>query len=297
MEAIERLGYRPNAAARALVSGRRSMIAVLAGRTSDRGSAGSIQGIVDVARAMDFTVVITVVEDEDPDRVKAAVDLALSQPVAGAIVLEFDRPGMAALRALPSSLPVTVAGATPTSPRDVPVASLDARHAAREATHYLLGLGHKTVHHIGRPPSSGPAGRSAGWREALVEVGLTPHVYFHDQDSPAAGYEAAGGLLRDHPDMTALFCANDELAFGAMRRLQEAGLRIPQDISVLGFEGVPAGEFWNPSLTTVQLNFELIGRGAARLLFQLLETGECEMTDTGTPELVIRGSTGPPPAK
>ncbi|MDR1386578.1 MAG: LacI family transcriptional regulator [Propionibacteriaceae bacterium] len=293
-EAIERLGYRPNAAARALVSGRRSMIAVLAGRTSDPGSAGTIQGIVDVAREVDFNVVITVVEDDDPGHVKAAVDLALSQPVAGAIVLEFDRPGMAALKALPATLPVTVAGATPTSPRDVPVSSLDARQAAKEATRYLLGLGHRTVHHIGRPPSSGPAGRSAGWREALIEAGLTPYGVLREQDDPAAGFEAAGLLLRDHPDMTALFCANDNLAFGAMRRILEAGLRIPQDISVMGFEGSAPSAFWNPPLTTTSLNFEHIGRGAARLLFELLERGQCPMTMTGAPELIIRASTAPP---
>jgi DNA-binding LacI/PurR family transcriptional regulator len=129
----------------------------------------------------------------------------------------------------------------------------------------------------------------------MAALGLEPHVYFHDEDSPAAGYEAAGGLLRDHPDMTALFCASDDLAFGAMRRLGEAGLRVPDDVSVMGFEGTPPGEFWNPPLSTVELNFELIGRGAARLLFQLLETGECPMTETGAPDLLIRASTGPPP--
>jgi DNA-binding LacI/PurR family transcriptional regulator len=271
------------------------MIAVLAGRTSDRGSAGTIQGIVDVARGADFNVVITVVEDDQPSHVKAAVDLALSQPVAGAIVLEFDRPGIAALKALPASLPVVVAGATPTTPRDVPVASLNARQAAFEATQYLLSLGHPTVHHIGRPASSGPAGRSLGWREAVVSAGLEPYAYLQDRDDPAAGFEAAAALLRDHPDMTALFCANDDLAFGAMRRLQDAGRRIPQDISVLGFEGTAPGEFWNPALSTVLLDFEIIGRGAARLLFDLLDTGTCQMTDTATPELLIRASTGPPP--
>jgi DNA-binding LacI/PurR family transcriptional regulator len=296
LKAIRDLGYRPNAAARTLVSGKRSLIAVLAGRTSEAGSAGTIQGIVDVARDAGYSVVITVVETEAPEDVSAALDLALSQPVAGAIVLEYDRPGQAALAALPASLPRVVAGPTPTGPRDVAVASLDARAGAKAAVEYLLDLGHTTVHHLARSSELHPLTRTAGWREALEGRGLAvPPAVECDGDTAASGYRAAGELLAAAPDVTAVFCGSDELAIGALRRLQEAGLRVPEDISVFGCEGLAVGEFWLPALSTIRLDFEEIGRRAAELLLTLLETGTSPMTSTGQPELVLRASTGPPP--
>jgi DNA-binding LacI/PurR family transcriptional regulator len=295
LRAVAELGYRPNAAAQTLVSGKRSLIAILAGRTSEVSSAGTIQGIIDVAREAGYSVVITVVETAEPAGVTAALDLALSQPVAGAIVLEYDRPGQAALAALPPSLPRVVAGPTPTEPREVAVASFDARAGAKLAVEYLLDLGHATVHHLARSAANHPATRTAGWRDALAGRGLVPPAMIECADeSPASAYRAMGDLLEREPGVTALFCGSDTLAIGAMRRIREAGLKIPADISVFGCEDVEVGEFWLPGLSTVHIDFEEIGRRAAELLLTLLETGSSPMTSTGQPHLVIRDSTAPP---
>src|SRR4051812_45723220 len=109
LKAIEELGYRPNAAARALVSGRRSMIAILAANTSRYGYARTVEGIEEAARAAGYMVVITVVETAEAEAVNTAVDMVLSHAVAGVIVLDFDEPGHAAMSALPRNVPVVVA--------------------------------------------------------------------------------------------------------------------------------------------------------------------------------------------
>lgn len=293
LEAIRELGYRRNAAASSLASGKHTLIGVLAGQTAPTGPADTIQGIADAVHRSGYAVTVTVIESADPEGVRTAVDLVLSQPVGGVIVLEYDPQGLAALKALPSWVPCVVAGATSLRPRTVPVASLDARTAAKEATKYLLSLGHKTVHHLARPPAAGPSGRTAGWREALLEAGIEPPVAIECEDSAEAAYDSMGELLRAS-GVTAVLCANDELAFGAMRRIQESGLRIPEDISVMGFEGRDIGEFWFPPLSTVKLDFTEIGRRAGELMVQLIDTGSCPLTSTGTPQLVLRASTAAP---
>src|SRR5690606_9021173 len=106
MAAVDELGYRPNAAAQTLVSGKRSTIAVLVNNTLRWGYAATLQGIEEAARAAGYVVMIAVVESEDPAEVAQAVDQALSQPLAGAIVIEFDQVGIATLEALPASIPV-----------------------------------------------------------------------------------------------------------------------------------------------------------------------------------------------
>jgi DNA-binding LacI/PurR family transcriptional regulator len=293
LRAIAQLGYRPNAAARTLVSGKRSLIAVLTGRVSEPSSAGTIQGIINVARDAGYEVIISVVETDKKTDVSRAIDSVLAQPVAGVVVLEYDTPGEAALVALPQNLPRVVAGPTPTAPREVAVASLDARSGARQAVEYLLGLGHQTVHHLARFSAGHPHTRTEGWREALLAHGITPPPIYECQVSAASAYHQMGRLL-ECSDVTALLCASDTLAMGAMRRIHEAGLRIPDDISVIGFEAVELSEFWIPALTTVRVDFEEIGRRAARLLLAQLEHGKGPMTSTGTPELIIRASTAPP---
>ena len=292
--AIAQLGYRPNGAARALVQGRQSMIAVFAGNTTRYGYACTIQGIEEAARAAGFIVVITVIETDEAAVVDAGVDLLLGQPVAGAVVLEFDPAGRAALAAMPSSLALVAAGGS-SGESPVPHVFLDDRTAAKEATRYLLGLGHRTVHHLAIPPSGGPGDRSLGWREALEEEGVPVPEVLQARWEPISGYEIGRDLARS-PDVTAVLCGNDELAIGVMRAMVEAGRSIPEDVSVVGFDGQPVAEFVSPPLTTVEQDFVGLGRQAFGLLKQILE-GDPEPASVGsTPRLVVRSSTGPPPA-
>ncbi|WP_129663907.1 LacI family DNA-binding transcriptional regulator [Phytoactinopolyspora endophytica] len=292
LAAIEELGYRPNGAARALVKGHQSVIAVLASDTTRYGYAVTIQGIEEAARAAGFIVMITVIESEEPAAVASAVNLALRNPVSGMIVLKFDPPGVAAVRALPKGVPVVAASGSRGT--GVPHATLDDIEGAVKATEYLLGLGHRTVHHVAIPTSGRRAGRAAGWQRALAKAGAEiPEVMYAGWD-PRRAYEH-GRSLGDRPDVTAVLCGNDELAIGLMRGLRDVGRRVPEDVSVVGFDGHPLGELWAPALTTVEQDFAELGQRSFNLVAALIEGRSSPMTSARQPRLVIRESAGPPP--
>lgn len=291
MTAVEELGYRPNAAAQTLVSGRRSTVAVLARNTLRYGYAATLQGIEEAARSAGYVVTITVVESGD--HVARSVDMVLSQPLAGAIVIEFDAVGVATLDALPDTVPVVAAAGAPrrTAPR--PHAFLDDESGGRSATEYLLSLGHRTVHHVAIPATRMRSGRSWGWRKALREASSpVPRVIQAGYD-PASGYEAGRRLAAD-PEVTAVLCGNDELAIGVIRALAEAGRRVPEDVSVMGFDDQPFAQMWLPPLSTVAQDFTDLGRRTFGLLVDWIETGARPADSSAVPSLVQRASTASP---
>lgn len=291
--AIEELRYRPSAAARALVSRRPQVIGILAGDTSRYGYATTIQGVEEAARAAGYTVMITVVEGADDDTVDSAVRATLGQPLAGIVVLKFDPPGVAALERLPGDIPIVALSGT----RDASVAQavLDEARAAEELTAYLLGLGHRTVHHARVPPSRREDGRTLGWRRALRAAGAEipePHDVTWD---PRSGV-AVGRELGADPAVTAVFCGNDETAMGVIRGLTEAGRRVPEDVSVAGFDDHPLAELWSPPLTTVDQDFVELGRRGIHLLLAQLDGTSTRRYSSERPRLIVRESTGPAPS-
>jgi DNA-binding LacI/PurR family transcriptional regulator len=289
--AIEELGYRPNGAARALVRGRQSLIAVLASDTMKYGYASTLKGIEEVARNAGFIVMITVLDAPQPDVVAKAVDLALSHPVSGVIVLKFDPQGVAALQALPDGLPVVAAsGGRGTG---VPHAVLDDTAGAMKATEYLLELGHRTVHYMAVPTSGRRSGRAAGWRRALQRAGAEVPPEFSAGWDPHQAYEI-GLEITERSDVTAVLCGNDELAMGLLRAFHQRRVRVPDDISVVGFDGHPLSELCTPALTTVEQDFVDLGRRSFELLHDRLEGRRPAKTSSASPRLVIRESAGPP---
>jgi DNA-binding LacI/PurR family transcriptional regulator len=269
LEAISELGYRPSGAARTLASGRPSAIAILAGNTSRYGYACTIEGVEEVARAAGYLVLIAVIENEGPAGGTAAVDQVLSHSVAGVVVLKFDPPGVAALSALPDTVPrVVVSGQRE---RNAHQAVIDEALGAAEATEHLLGLGHRTVHHVAIPATGREDGRTVGWRKALQRAGAdVPDVLGATWD-PDEARTIGRQIGTNRPEITALLCGNDEIAMGMMRGLQDAGRRVPQDVSVIGFDDHPLSSLWTPALTTVAQDFVDLGRRAFGLLAAQLE--------------------------
>jgi DNA-binding LacI/PurR family transcriptional regulator len=240
-----------------------------------------------------MTVSITVVESGDDEHVRAAIDLTLAQPTAGVIVLEFDRAGINAARALPEGLPVVVAGGGSRRTGNVPAALIDERTAGRQATEYLLHLGHRTVHHIAGPTEGKHSGRTDGWRAALAAAGApVPQIMRAEWDA-SAGYRW-GERIAGMNDVTAVFCANDDIALGLMRALSDRGLDVPGDVSVVGFDDQPLVALWRPSLTTVDQDFEDLGARAFGLLAQVVDGEEGVASSVTAPQLVVRESTAPP---
>ncbi len=290
--AIETLGYQPNAAARALVSGTRSMVAVVAANTSRYGYAKTVEGIEEAARAAGYMVVITVVETADANDVRTAVAMVLSHSVAGVIVLDFDEPGHAALTALPDTVPVIVAAAAQSRAIMLPRAYLADQRGARQATEFLLSLGHETVHHIALPSSGRRGGRTAGWSAALQAAGIRPPKHLTTTWDPLDAYVLAKSFATD-PDVTAVLAGNDEVAAAVLRAMTEQGRSVPGDVSVIGFDDQPIASLVTPTLTTVAQDFAELGRQSFTLLERSINRTEGQHTISVPARLIIRGSTGP----
>ena len=294
MKAIHELGFRPNGAARTLVSGKRTMIAVITGNTTFYGYATTIQGIEEAARRVGLVVSITVVDSTAPESVREAVDLALGQPIAGVIVLEFDEQSSEALTELPDSLPIVAVSSTMTG-RVVRRVLFDDYRGGFDATNYLLDLGHRTVHHVSVPGASGPSGRLVGWQDALRARGAEIPDAIETDWSSQSGYRA-GLLLAAQPGVTAILCGNDEIAFGVIKALHDAGRRVPEDLSVVGFDDHPHAVLWSPPLTTMAQDFAQLGRAAVEHLLHSIDPSAPEPERTeGSLHLVIRESSAAPP--
>jgi len=293
MQAIQELDFRPSAAARALVARQPKLIAVIAGNTSRYGYAETIRGVEERARAAGYTVSITVVESADDDIVEGTVSLVLDQPIAGVVVLKFDPPGVAALHRIPKSIPtVSISGVRESG---VPQAVLAEAEAAEEVTGYLLELGHATVHHVRVPPSRKEDGRTTGWKRALTKHGAPVPAPVDATWEPDSGREI-GRALADDPTVTAVFCGNDEIAMGVIRGLVEKGKRVPDDVSVVGFDDHPLARMWSPPLTTVDQDFVGLGSRAYDLLEAVMAGGKVRRFSSERPTVIIRESTAPPPA-
>ena len=291
LDAIAKLNYRPSATARALASRQSHTIAIVAGNTSQYGYAETIRGIEEEARADGYTVTITVVETTEPDEVERAVALVLDQSPAGVVVLKFDPPGVAVLESLPRDLPVVAVSGVRS--RDVPQAVLDEARAAETLTEHLLALGHRTVHHVRVPPSRREDGRTTGWRRALKRAGIEQPVLFEATWSPESGRAIGHEIARD-PEITAVFCGNDEIAMGVIKGLSDAGLKVPDDVSVAGFDDHPLAAMWSPALTTVRQDFGGLGTRAFELLRGAVSGEVVRRTSSALPELVVRESAAPP---
>jgi DNA-binding LacI/PurR family transcriptional regulator len=294
LRAVHELGYRPNGAARALVTGRRSMITVIAGNTTRYGYTMTIHGIEEAARAAGYLVGITVIDSGAAQQpVAAAVDLVLGQPVAGVIVLDFDEQGGRAVTAMPDTVPLAVVSSR-TLPPGIPRVLFDDRRGGYEATYHLLGLGHRTVHHVAMPESGRPNGRLLGWRSALQDAGAAVPEVLDTDWTVGSGYRA-GRALAAMPDVSAVFCGNDEIAFAVLKALQDAGRDIPGDVSVVGFDDHPHAALWSPPLTTVGQDFAELGRAAVALLLAVIdESPPPTPAASAGVHLVVRDSTAPP---
>jgi DNA-binding LacI/PurR family transcriptional regulator len=179
---------------------------------------------------------------------------------------------------------------------DRPAVGVDQETGARMATRHLLGLGHRTVHHVAGPADSQEArGRTAGWRSELEAAGAPVPELLRGDWTPSSGY-AAGRKLADRiragEDITAVFLANDQMALGVLAALHEEGLEIPDDVSVIGFDDLPEAPYFTPPLTTVRQDFEELGRRGVELVLARLAGQDLHPEPVPAP-LLVRASTGP----
>lgn len=292
LEAMDALGYSPNHAARALRYGSFGTIGVIAHQLARTGESMTVEAVVEAARRAQFTVTLVDVESPSSEGVDEAVQRLNHQSIDGLIIIRAETATPTTL-ALPPRLPVVVSDSRFVGHH--PAVGADQTTGATEAVDHLLALGHRTVHHLAGPVSSGPATlRREAWEAALHAAGRpVPPVYQGDWTA-ASGYEL-GRRVAEDLEVTAVLCANDESATGLMQALSEHGVRVPDDVSVVGFDDIPLAAYLVPPLTTVRQDFEQIGSNLVELLLRQL--GGDELTDhhiVVPAPLVVRRSTAPP---
>jgi DNA-binding LacI/PurR family transcriptional regulator len=292
---ISELGYRPNAAARSLVTRRSRTVGVVALETTLVGPSGILHGIEEAARDAGYYVSIATAPAFTVDALRSSVARLMESSVDGVVVIAPFRDATEALDALDAGVPAVLVEGL--GFRGSPTVAIDQELGGRLVVDHLLQLGHVTVHHISGPPDWTEAeGRVAGWRSALESAGReVPRLVAGDW-SAGSGYLAAREMLAGG-GVTAIFAANDHMALGALRAAYEAGLRVPADVSVAGFDDVTEAAYYLPPLTTVRQDFAEIGRQAMQLLAGRLARAPLARDDVVlAPSLVIRASTGPFPA-
>lgn len=285
--ALVKSGYRVHRAARALRTGRTGIIGAVVSTLATVGNSLMLQSVVDEASARGYAVVIARIGADGPAE---AFERLHEQGVDGAIVVN---EASALLRgvALPDELRLVVVD----SPPDPRYAGIETAHAAGSAaaTAHLVELGHRRIAHIAGPASSyAAAERERGWRETLVAAGLDPGPLLRGEWTSASGFIAGGVLLgatsQDASQATAVVVANDQMALGVLRAATERGIRVPEQLSVVGFDDVDDAQNYSPALTTVRQPFDELGRRAVAAVLDDAGAGSREVVPA---PLIIRAST------
>ena len=280
-EAADALGYRPNAAARALKTGAARTVGLVVPDITNPFFGGLLRGAQTAARAAGYAVAL-IDTNNDRDWGAASAEALRAGPADGLLLFEVDPPPAA-----PGSEPIVV---IESESRGHPSVRLDVVGGTEDAVGHLLELGHHRIGHLAADHDL-PTFRLRRRTIDRLVAGNVPRV---STDISLAGAQATTlGLLREHSELTALFCDDDVLAAGAYLALRELGLRVPDDISVVGFDGLDIGRVLDPPLTTVVADAAELGRIAFELLVAQL-AGKRPRSRVLPVELEIRGSTAAP---
>ncbi|MCU1635527.1 MAG: LacI family transcriptional regulator [Cryobacterium sp.] len=289
---MEDLQYRPNRAARALVKGRSRTIGVLSASSSQYGPASSIAAIQDAARAAGFYVNTANLTSIDRGGIEAAVDHLMSQAVEGIVVIAPQVRVSETLAQL--SLDVPFVTLQSTGRDDEHALSVDQIAGARMATRHLIDLGHRDIYHLAGPQDWIEAeARMRGFLAEMSAMDVPTTAPILGDWTAEFGYYAGRELLRVR-DFTAIFSSNDQMALGLMHAIREAGLDIPRDVSIVGFDDIPEAAHFFPPLTTVRQDFPELGRRCISLLLGDLGEGGDAYAGAIVPALIVRNSSGPP---
>jgi DNA-binding LacI/PurR family transcriptional regulator len=268
-DAMRLLDYRPSSLARGLVTGRSRTIGVIGFNTTLYGPASTLFGIEQAAYDAEYLTSVVSMPELNGESVHRASERLRQHNVEGIIAVAPHQTAIAAVDRLATEISVVCVEAGLES--SIASVQVDQRGGARAATQHLLDLGHRTVLHVAGPPSWQEAElRLFGWREALLEAGAAPAAPMFGDWSSESGYRI-GAQIASSAGITAVFCANDQMALGLIRGLVEAGLQVPDDISVVGFDGTPDSAYFNPPLTTISQNFIEVGRQSFNLLRDMID--------------------------
>jgi LacI family transcriptional regulator len=296
LEVIRKENYRPNPVARGLASGRTRIIGLILPTAqyslfTDPYYPGLIQGITTACNAGGYSIMLWLT---NPEQERSNFHhVAMDGLIDGLIIASYliDDPILEKL--IKSKIPFMLVGRHP-SRANLNYIDVDNVNGAHEAVMHLLQLGRTRIATI-TGPNKMIAGidRRKGYESALLERGLRPDpsLVVEGDFTESGGYTAMFRLIPHNPD--AVFIASDAMALGALRALNEAGKRVPEDVAVVGFDDIPSAAHMDPPLTTIRQNIYKLGQLAAGTLMQTLNNGKTPPHGLVLPtELVIRASSG-----
>jgi LacI family transcriptional regulator len=295
LEVIKNYNFQPNLAARGLVTGRTNVIGVVIPTSvsvifTDPYFPLLLQGVSTLCNTRDYSVMLWLAE---PDYERRMITRILHNGLVDGVVISsipMKDPMIDSL--IESKMPFIVIGRHPAL--DVNCLDVDNVQAGYIATMHLIKIGYKRVATITGPQEQ-VAGynRFQGYQKAIQETGnpFKPELVAEGDFTEEGGYNSMQRLLKQKPD--AVFVASDMMAYGAIRALKEANLRIPDDVAIVGFDDIPASAKTIPSLTTIHQPVSLMGTKAVDILINLIETGTKTTHEVimGT-ELIVRESCG-----
>lgn len=293
LEAARELGYRPNAAARSLVRQRTHLIGVLVSDFGNPFFSEMLEGVEEAALESDYRALFNT-GSRIPEREVLALETLLQLRTEG-VVLASPRFDDSDLDKIPPSVPVVMIGKDTMAP-GVDVVMNDDHRGSELVVGHLADLGHRRIVHTHAVPGAGAAARREGFVDAMVKRDLEP-VLVEGGFTEHAGESAARSILERDVLPTAIYAANDVSAVGVMRALESAGLRIPEDVSLVGYDNVDFSGFGHISLTTVDQPRRRIGHLAVELLLERITDGRTRRrTVTVEPAMIVRKTTAGPRA-
>ena len=296
LQVLRETNFQPNAAARGLAAGSTRVLGLviplgIGHLFSDPYFPLLIQGVSAACNAADYSVMLWLA---DPEYERRTMRQILHSGLIDGVVVASIQSGDPLIEALlERSFPFVSIGQI-AAEKPIPFVDVDNVSSARQAVEHLLGLGRRRVATIAGPQViHASAGRLEGYRQALEAAGLPfrPEWVVEGDFTQEGGYRAMQRLLEQRPD--AVFAASDALAQGALRAIGEAGLRVPEDIALVGFDDLPFAAHLHPPLTTVRQPIEQLGRAAVDMLVGLLSKSNSMSQSQILPtELVVRASSG-----
>ncbi len=287
------MGYLPSGVARSLVTRRTNIVGVVVSTITDLFFAEVIHAIEEIALSHKYSVILANSGGE-PERELAAIRALLERRVDGIIVISgcSDKEAMSAERGI--EVPIVIINNVHQEHTGYSV-EVDNIGGGRLATQHLLELGHRRIAHIAGPTTEWDGvERLRGYEQALQahQLPLDPSLIVRGNGRPEGGMRAMDQLLALPSRPTAVFCYNDVTALGAIRAAHAAGLRIPHDLSVVGFDDIDLSPFFEPPLTTITQPKRTMGEKAVQMILDLL--AEKIIEDCVLPsQLVVRDSTMP----
>lgn len=271
LNAIKELNYYPNRAAQSLVTRRSNTLEIITYGTHYYGPSQMVYSVERAARQLGYNLVFSSIAEPSPDEIRAALGSISGRMIDGIIMInpvmgiDYDEL-MLCCAGIPFVLVDTELGS------QIPSVVIDQHYGCRLAVEHLIARGHRSICEISGPLNwFGAVARHRSWQATLQAAGLPAGISVEGDWTPMGGYAAARRLLDESPRFTGLIVGNDQMALGALRALRESGLRVPEDVAVVGFDDVPEAAYFEPPLTTVRQDFAALGQQAVGYLIDLIE--------------------------